>query len=34
MSSIVDEWNAYPWMQWAGARLLSAADGRSRLVLA
>jgi len=31
MASIVDEWNAYPWMRWAGARLLSAADGKSRL---
>ena len=31
MSSIVEEWNAYPWMQWAGARLLFAADGKSRL---
>jgi acyl-coenzyme A thioesterase PaaI-like protein len=33
MTSFVDTWNALPWMHWAGARLLAAADGRSRLEL-
>lgn len=33
MSPFIDEWNALPFMQWAGARLLSAVDGESRLEL-
>ena len=33
MSSFIDTWNALPWMQWAGARLLSAANGASCLEL-
>jgi acyl-coenzyme A thioesterase PaaI-like protein len=33
MPSLIDNWNALPWMQWAGARLLSAANGEARLEL-
>jgi acyl-coenzyme A thioesterase PaaI-like protein len=33
MPSFIDNWNALPWMQWAGARLISAADGKARLEL-
>lgn len=33
-SSFVTQWNALPWMRWAGARILSAEDGAVRLELA
>ena len=31
--SFVGQWNALPWMRWAGARILSAEDGAVRLEL-
>jgi len=32
-ASFVRQWNALPWMRWAGARILSAEDGAVRLEL-